>query len=241
MLQTKRLILRKWTETDADSLYEYAKDPAVGPIAGWPPHQSREESINIIRNVLNGAECYAICEKGSDNRRRVEQLMLRRQIIVLIAVFAILGFAVGAVLCFAKIYLPKDRITDLNYPAEFFCTGGENRIDYQTDGNCAAYATAFVLRSLGEQTDGGKIVPEIKRLFGFVPTESIVPVFEKHGFSAKAYHGDVDSLPENKNADGNQYNRKLTTEEFEEIWRTDTVLPDNVYIVADCLNGDVVQ
>ena len=66
MFQTKRLILRKWTEADADSLYEYAKDPDVGPAAGWQPHGSREESIAVIRNVLNGAECYAVCEKGSD-------------------------------------------------------------------------------------------------------------------------------------------------------------------------------
>lgn len=66
MLKTKRLILRKWAETDAVSLLEYAKDPDVGPIAGWPPHKSVEESLNTIRNVLNGAECYAICERGSE-------------------------------------------------------------------------------------------------------------------------------------------------------------------------------
>ena len=66
MLTTERLILRKWTEADADSLYEYAKDPEVGPVAGWPPHKSTEESLDVIRNVLNGAECYAICEKGSN-------------------------------------------------------------------------------------------------------------------------------------------------------------------------------
>ena len=65
-LTTQRLSLRKWTEADADSLYEYAKDPAVGPSAGWPPHKSKEESLAVIRNVFNGAECYAICEKGSD-------------------------------------------------------------------------------------------------------------------------------------------------------------------------------
>ena len=76
MLQTERLILRKWTETDADSLYEYAKDLAVGPIAGWPPHQSKEESLDVIRNVLNGAECYAICEKGSDKPIGAVELML---------------------------------------------------------------------------------------------------------------------------------------------------------------------
>ena len=63
MLETERLILRKWTDADAESLFEYAKDPDVGPIAGWPPHQSVEESLSIIRNVLGGGECYAICEK----------------------------------------------------------------------------------------------------------------------------------------------------------------------------------
>lgn len=66
MLTTERLILRRWTEADADSLFEYASDMAVGPIAGWPPHRSREESLDVIRNVFCGAECYAICEKDSD-------------------------------------------------------------------------------------------------------------------------------------------------------------------------------
>ena len=28
----------------ADSLFEYAKNPEVGPIAGWPPHKNVEES-----------------------------------------------------------------------------------------------------------------------------------------------------------------------------------------------------
>ena len=66
MLETERLILRKWTEADADSLFEYAKDPDIGPIAGWQPHKSVNESLDVIRNVFNGAECYAICEKCCD-------------------------------------------------------------------------------------------------------------------------------------------------------------------------------
>lgn len=65
MLETERLILRKWRETDAESLFEYASDPDIGPIAGWPPHKSVEESLDVIRNVFNGAECYAVCEKGN--------------------------------------------------------------------------------------------------------------------------------------------------------------------------------
>lgn len=39
-LQTERLTLRPWRETDAESLYAYAKDERVGPIAGWLPHKS---------------------------------------------------------------------------------------------------------------------------------------------------------------------------------------------------------
>ena len=35
---TERLILRPWQESDAESLYKYARDPEIGPIAGWPPH-----------------------------------------------------------------------------------------------------------------------------------------------------------------------------------------------------------
>ena len=64
MLQTKRLILRRWEDSDAESLFTYAKDPEVGPIAGWPPHQSVEESRAVIRNVLNGREAYALCLKS---------------------------------------------------------------------------------------------------------------------------------------------------------------------------------
>ena len=45
---TERLILRPWVEDDAESLYEYAKDPAVGPIAGWPVYTSVENSKAII-------------------------------------------------------------------------------------------------------------------------------------------------------------------------------------------------
>ncbi|HIS09996.1 MAG TPA: GNAT family N-acetyltransferase [Candidatus Avibacteroides excrementipullorum] len=62
-LVTKRLILRAWQESDAESLYKYAKDPAIGPIAGWPPHTSVEESLNVIRTVFAAPETYAVVLK----------------------------------------------------------------------------------------------------------------------------------------------------------------------------------
>ena len=63
MLETKRLILRPWQESDAESLYEYAKDPDVGPPAGWPPHTSVENSRQLIQTVLSAPETYAVCLK----------------------------------------------------------------------------------------------------------------------------------------------------------------------------------
>ncbi len=59
-LVTDRLILRPFLEEDAEALYRQAKDPRIGPAAGWPAHKSPEESLNVIRNVLRRPEIYAI-------------------------------------------------------------------------------------------------------------------------------------------------------------------------------------
>ena len=63
MLETERTILRPWRETDAEDCYRYAKDPRVGPIAGWPAHTSVENSRQIIRDILSVPETYAIVWK----------------------------------------------------------------------------------------------------------------------------------------------------------------------------------
>lgn len=63
ILETSRLILRPWREDDAEELYKYARDPQVGPPAGWPPHTSVENSRDIIRTVLSAPETYAVCLK----------------------------------------------------------------------------------------------------------------------------------------------------------------------------------
>ena len=52
MLETERLLLRPWRESDAEDLYRYASDPNVGPIAGWPVHTSIENSREIIRDTF---------------------------------------------------------------------------------------------------------------------------------------------------------------------------------------------
>ncbi|EJD6408759.1 GNAT family N-acetyltransferase [Providencia rettgeri] len=67
ILNTNRLVLRPWQETDASDLYFYAKDKRIGPIAGWPPHQNEEESRIIIKNIFMREEIYAVTLKN-DNR-----------------------------------------------------------------------------------------------------------------------------------------------------------------------------
>ncbi|HEM3472318.1 TPA: GNAT family N-acetyltransferase [Streptococcus suis] len=63
ILETTRLLLRPWSETDAEDLFAEARHPEVGPAAGWPVHQSVEESQEIIKTVLSQPETYALVLK----------------------------------------------------------------------------------------------------------------------------------------------------------------------------------
>ncbi len=60
VLETKRLILRPWRESDAEALFKFASDPDVGPRAGWPPHKSVDESLEIIKSVFSGEGMWAV-------------------------------------------------------------------------------------------------------------------------------------------------------------------------------------
>ncbi len=62
-IETERLTLRPWQETDVDDMFEYARDPEVGPNAGWPPHASREVSAQIIRKFIEQGDVWAIVWK----------------------------------------------------------------------------------------------------------------------------------------------------------------------------------
>ena len=65
VLETARLVLRPWAESDAPALFRYARDPEVGPRAGWTAHESVAESIEVIRTVFSAPEHYAIVVKGA--------------------------------------------------------------------------------------------------------------------------------------------------------------------------------
>ncbi len=63
MLSNHRILLRPWLESDAEALYKYASDPDIGERAGWPPHQSLEDSQEVIRTVFHNDTTWAIVLK----------------------------------------------------------------------------------------------------------------------------------------------------------------------------------
>lgn len=62
-MTTPRLILRPWSEDDAEELYNLAKDPEVGTPAGWPPHTSVEVSREVIRTVFSFPGTFAVLRR----------------------------------------------------------------------------------------------------------------------------------------------------------------------------------
>ncbi len=198
----------------------------------------------------------------------VRNFRIKTILIVLLVLF--IAFAACGICFLLYVSPPKDDVDVFDYPSEFFCETAENRIDYQTDGKCSAYAAAYLLRHLGEAADGEQLYPELKRSFGFVSARSVADVFGKHGYRAKACRGSVetlkqrlaegnpiivfiripddthyavvvgydeqyiylaDSLAKNANATDTRYNRVLTTEEFETVWKPGGLLPDNICII----------
>ena len=65
-METERISLRPWLESDAEALYKYASDPEVGPRAGWPPHKNVEESLDVIRKFFMNDYTWAVVLNETD-------------------------------------------------------------------------------------------------------------------------------------------------------------------------------
>lgn len=51
-IETERLLLRPFRESDAEAFFECCQNPNIGNNAGWKPHESLEESQEILRSVF---------------------------------------------------------------------------------------------------------------------------------------------------------------------------------------------
>ena len=59
-IETKRLVLRAWSENDLHDFYAYASVDGVGEMAGWNHHQSLEESRRILGFFIYGKKTFAL-------------------------------------------------------------------------------------------------------------------------------------------------------------------------------------
>ena len=65
-IETERLILRPFRQTDLDDFYEYASVEGVGEMAGWKHHQSKEESQQILNRFIENDKTFAIVLKSNN-------------------------------------------------------------------------------------------------------------------------------------------------------------------------------
>ncbi len=67
MIETNRLILRRWRLTDAEALYKYASDYRVSALALWPRHTSVEMSRDVIEKFfIPNPQTFAMVIRATD-------------------------------------------------------------------------------------------------------------------------------------------------------------------------------
>jgi len=67
VIETERLMLRAWRESDLDDFYEYASVEGVGEMAGWKHHECVEETRLILHAFIAEKSVFAIVHK-QDNK-----------------------------------------------------------------------------------------------------------------------------------------------------------------------------
>lgn len=65
-LETERLILRSFKDSDLKDFYEYASEDGVGEMAGWKHHESIEETKEILDLFIEEDKVFAICLKDNN-------------------------------------------------------------------------------------------------------------------------------------------------------------------------------
>lgn len=65
-IETERLLLRPFAQTDLGDFFEYASVPGVGEMAGWRHHRSIEDTRQILNKFIENDKTFAIVLKSND-------------------------------------------------------------------------------------------------------------------------------------------------------------------------------
>ena len=60
IIDTPRLHLRPWDDTDAPALYELARDPRIGMLCGWTPYEHIDDAHEALSTFLAAPDSYAV-------------------------------------------------------------------------------------------------------------------------------------------------------------------------------------
>ena len=97
IIETKRLIIRPWRNEDLSDFYEYASVDGVGQMAGWNPHESKEESKEILKLFIENRNVFALELKA--NRKVIGSIGIEETVIDLGEIYSSLrGREIGYVL-----------------------------------------------------------------------------------------------------------------------------------------------
>ncbi|MCQ2447144.1 MAG: GNAT family N-acetyltransferase, partial [Clostridia bacterium] len=64
-IETERLTLRPFRQSDLDDFFAYASVEGVGEAAGWPHHTSKEISQMVLDDFINEKNILAVVYKAS--------------------------------------------------------------------------------------------------------------------------------------------------------------------------------
>lgn len=76
ILESLRLILREFNLNDLDDFFDYASVPGVGEMAGWPHHENKDKSLEILKKFIEEKKTFAIVYK--ENNKVIGSLGVER-------------------------------------------------------------------------------------------------------------------------------------------------------------------
>lgn len=92
-LETQRLILRSFKIEDLDDFYEYAKNPNVGNNGGWKPHETKEESEQLMKRFLEQDKEWAIVWK--ENNKVIGSISLKDDVKRFVTGAKMIGYSIS--------------------------------------------------------------------------------------------------------------------------------------------------
>ena len=115
----------------------------------------------------------------------------------ILALFLISIIFIGAILIIFYLFpLAKGDLISIN-PPEGYIIQQENYYETQGYNECAAFATAYLLRHFGYNVYGKDVYQDMKfklPFLGVVPAKGIIETLNRYGLNAKYYKGNINTI-----------------------------------------------